>query len=87
MIITDTKRLEYLGTDVQLLLEAYEELLEYAVIAEKNLIAARIRWLYETETLPHKHSWINARKELLPKARGQLTREMGYRGLSERSSK
>ena len=86
MIITDTKKLKHLGTDVQLLLEAYEELLEYAAVAERHLVVGRIREMFNKE-VPHKRSWITARKELPPEARRQLMNEMGYRGLSERNSK
>lgn len=78
MIITNVKKLEYLGTDVQLLLEAYEELLEYAAVVERHLVAGRIREMFDKE-VPHKRSWITARKELLPEARRQLVNDSGLK--------
>lgn len=86
MIITDTEQLKQLGSNMQLLLDAYLELLEYATVVEKYLVADRMRNMFDAE-VPHRRSWVSARKDLAAQARRQLMSEIGYRGLSERNFK
>jgi hypothetical protein len=86
VIITDTEQLKQLGSNMQLLLDAYLELLEYATVVEKYLVADRMRNMFDAE-VPHRRSWVSARKDLAAQARRQLMSEIGYRGLSERNFK